>query len=100
MIIKSKELSKALKEKEKLVNDGRDITKQIEKLEADRRKIGLQIQKIKDKVIPLVGKLMEGKLAEFEEISTVEPKGDDIDIQVINVVEGFKKDYLDAKAKK
>jgi DNA anti-recombination protein RmuC len=97
MIIQSKELLKLLQSKSTLVDEGRAITKEIEKLETDRRKVGLQIQKMKDKIIPLVKKLTDGKLGEYEEISTVEPKGDEIIVETVDVVEDFKKQYKEAK---
>jgi len=82
-----------------LVDQGRELSKAIEKLENDRRKVGLQIQKLKDKILPLVAKLTIDKLVEFEEISTVDIKGDEIEIKTFNVVDDFKKDYLEAKKK-
>jgi hypothetical protein len=97
MILSNKELGTLLTKKSGFVDEGRAITKQIEELETARRKVGLQIQKLKDKIVPLVAKLTEGKLAEFEEISTVDLKGDEIEIKTFNVVEDFKRDYLEAK---
>ncbi len=99
MIIKNKELSALLIKKSGLVDQGRELSKAIEKLENDRRKVGLQIQKLKDKILPLVAKLTIDKLVEFEEISTVDIKGDEIEIKTFNVVDDFKKDYLEAKKK-
>jgi len=99
MIIKNKELSALLVKKSGLVDQGRELSKAIEKLENDRRKVGLQIQKLKDKILPLVAKLTIDKLVEFEEISTVDIKGDEIEIKTFNVVDDFKKDYLEAKKK-
>jgi hypothetical protein len=99
MIFKNKEIVELLTKKETLVIEGREVTKKIEELENDRRKIGLQIQKVKDKVIPMVNKLMEGNLKEFEEIGTVEVKDGELDISIVDVVENFKRDYKEAKNK-
>jgi hypothetical protein len=99
MIFKNKEIVELLTKKETLVKEGREVTKKIDELENDRRKIGLQIQKVKDKVIPLVNKLMEGNLKEFEEIGTVEVKDGELDISIVDVIENFKRDYKEAKNK-
>ena len=93
--INHKELGSLLSKKNELVTEGREISKQIEKLETERNKVGLQIQKVKDKLIPLVKKLTEGKLEQFEEITTVEPYGSEIVINTCNVVEDFKRQYLE-----
>lgn len=99
MKIPSKELIELLSKKTVLIDEARGYSKEIETLEETRRKVGLQVQKIKDKVIPLVKKLTDGKLAEFEEITQVDIKDGEIDITVVNVVEDFKRDYLEAKKK-
>jgi len=99
MKIPSKELIELLSKKTVLIDEARGYSKEIETLEGTRRKVGLQVQKIKDKVIPLVKKLTDGKLAEFEEITQVDIKDGEIDITVVNVVEDFKRDYLEAKKK-
>lgn len=100
MIIKSKKLVGLLKEKDVLVTEGRAISKDIEKLENDRRKVGLQIQKVKDKILPMVDELMKDKLQGFEEITTVDIKSEDeVEILVTNVVEDFKKAYIEQKQK-
>ena len=95
--LNSKELLKLLQSKSTLVEEGRGITKEIEKLETDRRKVGLQIQKLKDKIIPLVTKLTKDSMAEYEEISTVDIKGDEIEVITVDVVENFKRDYKEAR---
>lgn len=97
--IQSKELSSLLAKKNEFVTEGRELSKKIEALESERNKCGLQIQKMKDKIIPLVKKLTDGKLGEFEDITTVETFGSDVVINTYDVVEDFKKQYLDAKNK-
>lgn len=100
MIIKNKKLVGLLKEKDVLVNEGRAISKEIDKLENDRRKVGLQIQKLKDKILPMVDEVSKGMLQEFEEITTVNISGDDsVEILVTNVIEDFKKAYIEQKQK-
>ena len=95
--LNNKELLKLLQSKSTLVDEGRGITKEIEKLETDRRKVGLQIQKLKDKIIPLVTKLTKDSMAEYEEISTVDVKDDEIIVEIVDVVENFKRDYKEAR---
>jgi hypothetical protein len=98
MIIKNKKLVGILKEKDVLVTEGRAISKEIDKLENDRRKVGLQIQKIKDKILPMVDEITKGKMQEFEEITTVNIKSEDeVEISVTNVIEDFKKAYIEQK---
>lgn len=100
MIIKNKSLVGLLKEKDVLVTGGRAISKEIEKLENDRRKVGLQIQKLKDKILPMVEKLTKDSLQGFEEITQVDIKNDEeVEISVINVVDEFKKTYIEQKQK-
>jgi len=98
MIIKNKKLVGLLKEKDVLVTEGRAISKEIDKLENDRRKVGLQIQKIKDKILPMVDEITKDKMQEFEEITTVNIKSEDeVEISVTNVIEDFKKAYVEQK---
>ena len=97
--INNKELSSLLGKKNEFVLQGREFSKQIEKLEAERNKCGLQIQKLKDKIVPIVKKEVDGKLGEFEDITTVELYGSDVIINTYDVVEDFKKNYLEAKNK-
>jgi len=97
MIITHQELHDLLTKKDKLVNEGRELSKQIEDLETERNKLALQIQKVKDKVIPIVQKEMEGKLGEYEEISEVKTTEDgQVDIAIYDQVEQFK-EYLKEK---
>jgi hypothetical protein len=100
MIIKQKKLVGLLNEKDILVTSGRAISKDIEKLENDRRKVGLQIQKLKDKILPMVDELTKDKLQEFEEITAVNVHSEDeIEVLVTNVIEDFKKAYIEQKQK-
>lgn len=99
MKIQSKELVDLLTKKNVLIEEARGYSKEIDALEETRRKVGLQVQKIKDKVIPLVKKLTDGKLAEFEEITQVDVKDGEIEVGIVNVIDEFKRDYLEAKAK-
>jgi len=100
MNIQNKDLYKLLTDKDKLVNEGREISKQIDDLEKERNKLAMQIQKLKDKVIPIVQKEMEGKLNEYEEISEVkstEVEGE-VEISTYDQVEQFKEFLKEKKA--
>lgn len=99
MIIKNKTLVDLLIKKGALIDDARAISKKIEELENDRRKVGLQVQKLKDKIIPLVHKETKDLLGEYEEISEVEPKDGEVIIKTVDVLENFKRDYKEARAK-
>lgn len=88
------ELHKLLLEKNKLVQKGRKLTKEIEDLETERNKYGLQIQKLKDQIVPLAEGLIKDKLGEFEMltmINAVEGKGHFVVLEYVDQVEEFKK---------
>ncbi len=99
MLIKNKTLVDLLLKKGALIDDARAISKKIDDLENDRRKVGLQVQKLKDKIIPLVQKETKDLLGEFEEISEVSPKDGEVIITTVDVLENFKRDYKEARAK-
>lgn len=101
MKIINKELFGLLKDKEKLVNEGRKISVKIESLETQRNKLALQVQKIKDKIIPIVMKETEGKLGKYEDITEVitTPVINEVEIHIYDELEQFKK-FLDEKIAK
>lgn len=88
---KDDKMKKLLEEKGVLVNEGRELTKKIEELEKERAKVGLKIQKVKDKLIPIVESKIKPQLEEFEDIETVEVKGDMIVVKKFSHLEEFKK---------
>lgn len=100
--VKDDDLLKNLREKNLLVNTGRELTKKISDLENDRDKIGLQIQKLKDKIIPVGEELIKPVLGEFDMLITIQPELDKdgretgmIDLEYIDQVEDFKEALRD-----
>ena len=97
--VKHKELLKWLKEKDKLVKEGRELTKQIEELEAKRNKCGMQIQKFKDKIIPTAEELVKPHLPEFGMLTMINIDGDEVRFDYVDKVEEYIKILRDeAKA--
>lgn len=99
MKFQNKELYDYLQEKDKLVAEAREKSKQIEDLESERNKIALQVQKIKDKVIPIVEEITEGQLGEWEAIEEVKPTENENEVEVttFDQVEEYKKFLLEKK---
>ena len=87
--VKHKELLKWLKEKDKLVKEGREITKQIEELEEKRNKCGMQIQKFKDKIIPVAEELVKPHLPEFGMLTMINIDGDQVRLDYVDKVEEY-----------
>jgi len=100
MKINNDKLKVLLEQKEVLVAEGRALTVKIEKLEKERAKVGMQIQKVKDKVIPLVEKLVKPNLKEYEDIETVTLEKGEIEVKVFNHLDEFKKAYAERFTKK
>jgi len=98
MKLEHKELFSLLKDKEKLVTEGRNLSTRIESLETQRNKLALQVQKIKDKIVPILKELTDGQLAEFEEVSEVHtlPILNQVEITTYDQLEQFK-EYLKEK---
>jgi hypothetical protein len=75
-VVEHAELLENLNLKDKLVMEGRDLTKQIEDLEEARNKVGLQIQKLKDKIIPVAEELVKPVMEEFDMLTRTFPEVD------------------------
>lgn len=91
--VKNADLMKWLKEKDKLVTEGRDLSVKIEELEAKRNKCGMQIQKLKDKIIPISEELVKAHLPEFGMLTTINIDGNEIRLDYVDQIEEYKK-YL------
>lgn len=87
--VKHKELLKWLKEKDKLVKEGRELTKKIEELEEKRNKCGMQIQKFKDKIIPVAEELVKPHLPEFGMLTMINIDGDQVRLDYVDKVEEY-----------
>lgn len=88
------ELMELLEKKRTDVDEGRKISGEIDDLEKKRNKLAMHIQQLKDQIIPLVEKVVEGKLTEFEQIEGVEVVDGQVCITTFNAVEEFKRDYI------
>ncbi|MHA1304652.1 MAG: hypothetical protein ACTSPI_13220 [Candidatus Heimdallarchaeaceae archaeon] len=98
IITQDKKIAKLLIKKKELVKKGRGISRQIEQLEKDRNKLALQVQKIKDKIIPFARRIKKEHLSKYEDIQSLELKGDDIIITTFDYIEEYRK-QLDKKIK-
>lgn len=70
------------------------LLKKKEDLERDRNKVALKIQKIKDRIIPMIQKIVKPLLKdEYDDIETAKLQGDKITIQTFNHVTDFKNKF-------
>lgn len=106
IIIQNKKIQKLLEERSPLVAEGQALQLELEELKkAFQEKMELQnkaakkINKIKDKLVPLLNKEMQGKLDEFEDTREAEIKGDDIIVTIGNHLEEFKVRFYEQKNK-
>jgi len=98
IIAQDEKISKLLLKKKELVENGRKTSRQIEGLESDRNKLALQVQKIKDKVMPFAKRIKKENLGKYEDIQSIELKGDDIVITTFDYIDEYRK-QLDKKIK-
>ena len=92
LTLKDPKVVKLLKEKEKIVTKGRELSKQIEKLETERNKLALQAQKIKDKIMPFAKMVKEKYLNRYNGIQSISlGKDGDIKIVSFDYIEEYKK---------
>lgn len=91
-----KKVIKALEEKGKLINRGREISGQIEDLQTELNKIGLKVQKIKDDtVLPFAKEIKKG-LGKYEDLETLNLVHGKIVVNVFDYLEKYKEE-LDIK---
>jgi predicted nucleic acid-binding Zn-ribbon protein len=98
-------VSKAIME-EKMSAIPKDIEEEHKKLLADietaereRNKIALKVQKIKDRVVPLIKKEVAPLLKEYEDIESIEVKGEVANVKVFSYLEEFKTRFNKNKQK-
>lgn len=75
-IIKNKKAVKLLKDRAPLIEEGREISKQIDELTERRNKLALKAQKIQDQITKFVEEEIYPELPEFEYIQNVELRDD------------------------
>lgn len=96
---KDDELKGWLEEKDTLVNEGRELSKEIEALEEKRNTCGMKIQKLKDKIIPRGEELIKDSLGEFDVLTTITIDGEEVALEYIDQVEDFKRAVRERKQK-
>jgi len=99
IITQDAKIAKLLIEKDTLIKDGREISKQMDKLENDRAKLGLRVQKIKDKVMPFAKQIKKDKLERYQDIQSIELVGENIVITTFDYILEYK-NQLEEKIKK
>lgn len=122
--VESKELVsilKEIKEVEKLANEYFDTIKEfiaksntpghVSSIDDIRKKAEINYkdslfqadrQELINKMKPIIDKLFDGKLEEYEELASVEPKEEsetEVNVKIINVLEEFKKAYAEKNNK-
>lgn len=97
MKLKSKKLFNLLQKRDEILEEAKAQIAVIEQYKQDFQKIQSRLQKVKEKSIKVVDKLVEGKLGEFEELETVRIIDGEIEAPVVNIIELYKKSYLERK---
>lgn len=77
----------------------RELMKLREEKERERNKIALKIQKIKDRIVPIIQKVVAPTLQEFEDIQTADVKNGVVEVKTYSRLEEWKNAYR-AKNKK
>jgi len=91
IITQDKKIAALLLEKKGLIEQGRELSKQIEILETDRNKLALRVQKIKDKIVPFAKRIKKDELGRYEDISSIELAGENIVITTFDYMTEYKK---------
>jgi len=77
----------------------KDLLKLKEEKERERNKIALKVQKIKDRVVPLIKKEVTPLLKEYEDIESIEIKGEVANVKTFSYLEEFKTRFNKNKQK-
>ena len=93
-ILKNDKLKKILLERGELVAKGRKIAEQKEELDKDLKKIAYKLNRLKDKTVPLMEK-EKIELDEFNMISRVFVKHDEVNVEIVDQIEEYKKALKD-----
>jgi len=97
--IKDNRLKKVLLEKKLVIKELRKLGKEANELQGKLDKLAMKRGNLIAKTHNILDK-KDLELNEFEELNTVEIKGDDIILTTINAIEEYKKVYLEEKNKK
>lgn len=98
---KHKKLVDLYTDREEVSKEINAIVDEMVKLEKTRDKVAIKLQKQKEKMMPIMEKdiISQIELGEFEEVAKVSKKDGEIQVEIVDKVEEFKKSYLEAKAK-
>ncbi len=69
------------------------LLKAKEKMERERNKVALKVQKIKDKVVPIIQKVVKPLLEEYDDIETAKIKDGKVIITTFNYLEDWKRKF-------
>lgn len=83
---------KILEKKAPLIEEGRNLSKQMDDLNKDLHKIGLKVQKLKDKTAHLMEK-ESITLGEFEYIASIDTKDGQVVLEIVDAIEEYKAAY-------
>lgn len=67
--------------------------------ERERNKIGLKVQKFKDRLVPMIRKILVDVLDEYEDTETVQVKNGKLEIVIFSHLEEWKQKFIARKAK-
>jgi SMC interacting uncharacterized protein involved in chromosome segregation len=84
---------------DKVLKRHHDIRAQKEELERTRNKAALKVQKIKDRLIPIIRKLVMPHLEEFEDVETADAEKGEVVIKVFSHLEDWKTKFFARRAK-
>ena len=99
-IINDEELKGYFTELNGLIEESKEIQKKAEDLRDEQNKIGFKVNNLKEKMNPILEKYsLELSESDFNVVSGIELKGEEIVATVTDVVEDFKKDFLEQKKK-
>jgi len=97
--LRDKKVEKALAEKARLIEAGREISQQIEDLQTEQNKIGLKVQKIKDDIVLPFAKELKKTLGKYEDLETLKLVHGKIVVEVFDYIERYK-EQLDEELEK
>lgn len=100
IVVKNKKLKELLAERAPLVQEGRDLQDEMERMKEEfqakvdrQNEVAKKLNKIKDKVVPILAKLTEGQLGEFEDTREAEIRGEEVVIHIGDHLEDFKERF-------
>lgn len=84
---------------EDLMKKHYDLRKEKEEKERERNKVALRVQKIKDRLVPLMRKILKPELTEFEDTETVKVAGNKLEVNIFSHLDDWTRKFREAKEK-